>query len=262
VLEDLARKIVSLLAALMMLILVATTSCLNNADELEGSHWMLLRLGGNNLLAGSYISVYFLKGHAWGYSGCNTYDVDYDTDATHKLTVSNLELTLIACSKAINAQETSYVNVLRNAVSYRLSGDKLVITNADQTTLVFARLPKYAMNPDDLVGTRWRLASVGGTVVSESLEATLNFDNAGKASGSAGSLSYEFRYEAKGDDIRFTTGGPTRATTISVAGDIERQADHFVSALGYAASFRLANGKLEIFTVTGNRDTLVLQPSP
>lgn len=251
-----------LIVSLAVLSVIGCTSCRENTkshDELDGTHWMLRTIKGANLVENSYISLYFRDGHTWGSSGCNTYAAKYAVASSDKLRFSDGVFTLVACSKEINDQETSYANAFRSVESYQIAGDQLILGDASgQGMLVFGRLPKYAANPAKLVNTKWRLVSVGGTPVDEGLNATLNFDDSGGASGTAGPFKYEFKYQARGDDIWWTEQGVKRVTMAAAPADGE--AGHFISALGFAASYRLVNGQLQMYAITGDKDTLVFVP--
>lgn len=256
------NKLVRGLTALLIVVMViSTSSCRQNAgrlNELDGTHWRLQSINGNGLVEGSYISLYFCWGRIRGYSGCNTYGAEYTVESLGKLRFSEGMFTLLACSKEINDQETSYTAAIRTTELYHLEGDKLILSNASgQPQLVFLKLPKYAVNPASLTNTKWRLVAMEGIPVSEDLNATVNFDDSGNAQGSAGPYNFEFKYQAKGDDIWWTTQAAKRVTMATAPTDGE--AGHFLSALGCAATYRLVNGQLEIFAITG-KDSLLFEP--
>jgi len=224
-------------------------------DELNGTGWALHSIYGKGLVAASYVSLYFLDGYVRGYSGCNTYGGEYAVESADKLKFSNGVLTLLGGPADVIAQEQSYAAVLMTVESYHITGEELVLDG--QGSLVFTKLPEYAADPAKLVNTTWRLVSIGGMAVNESLDATLGFDDSGSANGTSGPFSYTLQYEARGDDIWWTSQLVKR-TTMAIS-PTDDEAGRFTGALGFAASYRIVNGQLEIFAMTGDRDTLVLE---
>jgi heat shock protein HslJ len=78
------KLVCGLIALLTVVMVIGTSSCRHNAsglNELEGTHWMPQSINGNNLLDGSYISLYFCWGRIRGYAGCNTYGAEYTVEA-------------------------------------------------------------------------------------------------------------------------------------------------------------------------------------
>ena len=227
--------------------------------QLDGTHWALRSIDGEGLVTGSYISLYFRSGQAHGYSGCNTYGGKYTVESSGKVRFTDIVSTLLlASSPEVNSQETRYLAVLSSAESYRIAGKELTLNDpSGQGALVFMELPSYTSDPSELVNTRWRLVSIGGTPVGVGLDATLSFDDSGGASGTSGPFEYAFKYEAQGDDIWWTLQSVKRVTMTTAPTDVE--ASHFVGALGFAATYRIVNSQLEVFTITGDRDTLVFE---
>ena len=103
------------------------------------------------------------------------------------------------------------------------------------------KLPSYASDPARLVNTKWHLVSIGGIPVDKGIDATLSFDDSGGASGTSGPFEYAFKYEAQGDDIWWILQSAKRVTMTTSPTDVE--ASHFVSALGFAVTYRVVNSR-------------------
>lgn len=71
-----------------------------------------------------------------GSAGCNRYRASFETDGT-SLTIGPAASTRRLCAEpeGIMAQESAFLNVLREVVTYTISGDQLDLKNADGTTL-------------------------------------------------------------------------------------------------------------------------------
>ena len=121
--------------------------------------------------------------------------------------------------------------------------------------MVLEQLPEYAMNPDKLIGTRWRCVSVNGKPVTQGIGITLFFKDAITATGRAGCFDSTYHYTAIGDNIRW---GNMTSRNGECSQKEELAAAEYDHAASVAASYRLSPDKLEIFSVRG--DVLVYIP--
>lgn len=225
--------------------------------ELDGSQWSLHSIDGSELVEGSHISIYFRDGSFWGNAGCNSYGGDYSTEAPDILIVSGCAMTEMACSspEGVMEQESAYLDSLCDAAFYHVTAEQLEISDSANQRLLFERKPEYPMEPADLVGTSWLLVSMDGDGVTEGLSITLSFDSDSVASGSAGCFDYELNYEASGDDIRW---GMSTSRNGELSPELEHEALQYTDSIMWGANYRLAEGRLEIFTARG--ETLVFEP--
>jgi heat shock protein HslJ len=236
--------------------------------ELDGTQWALrsihgkwaLRsIHGGELVKGSHISLYFRDGSFWGSAGCNIYGGDYSTEAPDILIIPGVGRTMAGCPPpegAMEQQEDAYIDSLCNAAFYHATSEHLEISDsANQWLLLFDRKPEYPMEPADLVGTSWLLVSTDGEYVTEGLSITLSFDSDSVASGRAGCFDYELHYKASGDDIRW---GMSAHRDGELSLELEHEALQYTYSIMEGANYRLAEGRLEIFTARG--ETLVYEP--
>ena len=107
---------------------------------LDGTRWTLATLNGSAPVAGSIVTLSFANGNqASGNGGCNSYGGTYTATGDGTISFMDIASTLMACADAaITAQETVYVQALREAALYRVTDGRLEILNAaDAPTLVF-----------------------------------------------------------------------------------------------------------------------------
>jgi len=98
-------------------------------------------------------------------------------------------------------------------------------------------------SPQALPGTSWRLVSLGGEAVLEKPEATLEFPEAGKASGRASCNRFFGTVEVSGESIRF---GPLAATKMSCGDAADTQERKYLDALQSAERFDFDGTALRI----------------
>lgn len=105
----------------------ATQKTVPGAQELLGSEWELLDLGGAPVLEDSRPTLGFLDpGRIAGKASCNRYGGGVDLgDGTIK--VGPLQTTRMACTPEIDAQERAYLLALQNARRLEIVGGNLVL---------------------------------------------------------------------------------------------------------------------------------------
>jgi heat shock protein HslJ len=116
----------------------------------------------------------------------------------------------------------------------------------------------YPGDPAGLVSTAWRLASLDGQALIAGSALTMAFHDGHLVSGHAGCRDYLATYQAAGGDLAFTYSamlGPVCAEDALL-----EQEGAYTTALGWTAHYRLAQDKLELFTVRG--ETLTFAPLP
>jgi heat shock protein HslJ len=239
----------------LAVVLVACGSAGEPAREaagLEGTEWVLASLHGEELVASTNITLDFVAGRAGGFAGCNAYGAEYSAADGGTLAIGMMEMTAQLCPEpeGVMEQEETYTAALRSAAAYRVSGDRLEIDDgAGRTTLVFSLKRDLAMDPADLVGTQWQLASVDGSSPVEGSTITLAFAE-GEISGRAGCRGYRGSYEASGDDIHFPFLAMTELDCLGPEA-LRRQEGAYTTSLEWATNYRLDEGRLEISTSRG-----------
>jgi heat shock protein HslJ len=113
-----------------------TLAAIVEEAEVEGMDTPLPRLA--EPLPGTQITAVFESGTASGSAGCNTYTATYAaTDST--LTVGEIAFTDMACldPAGVMEQEQRYLDLLRNADTYRLHYNQLWLETRDEEALLF-----------------------------------------------------------------------------------------------------------------------------
>jgi heat shock protein HslJ len=106
------------------------------------------------------------------------------------------------------------------------------------------------MDPADLLGTAWRLASLNGRNLIEGSTVTLAIHNEHQVSGQAGCRDYVAGYEASGDDISFTFLAMIEADC-PLDDALLEQEGRYTTILGWATDYRLLDAQMEILTERG-----------
>jgi heat shock protein HslJ len=219
--------------------------------SLNGTEWLLSSFNGKPPVPGSRITLEFEPDSLGGYSGCNWYGGAYTTAGT-TLAVQEISGTARGCAApaGIGKQESAYYRALRQVAAYGLIGNRLDLkSHTDELLLSFIRREPLAMDPADLVGTRWQLQSVNQRPPPTEVAITLSFSKDG-LSGFAGCRGYTGTYVAEGDDIRVTS--ISMSETECGKGDalllFEGQ---YTTDLSEAEHYRLDSDALEIATAPG-----------
>lgn len=114
--------------------------------DLANSKWELVSIGDSEaektIFKGSLVTLEFdANVQASGFGGCNSYRARYETP-NETLVIDGFVSTLIACeNKQIMEQEQYFFKALQEAMKYEVSGEHLVIWNADGTSrLTFIKI--------------------------------------------------------------------------------------------------------------------------
>ncbi len=156
-------------------------------------------------------------------------------------------------------QEEVYREALLQASRYVVRNDRLELRDAaGATTLVFARRPRHAMNPADLVGTEWVLQSHDGAALLPGSTITITF-TVDEARGSAGCRSYANTYESEGDRIWFPSMRMLEHDCMKPR-DVREQEQRYIGLLETVRLYRLDDDELRLETRDGRE--LVFTPAP
>lgn len=235
-------------------------------NPLAGSEWQLVSLHGDPLLEDTYISLTFEEDRLGGFAGCNHYGGGPDSGSYNVTPDGSLEIPLLAITQmlcvepdGVMEQEDAFVKALTGAIAYHLEDDILSLQNAEgETVLVFERVEEQAMDPADLIGTAWRLASLDEQPLLEASTQTLAFHDEHRAGGYAGCRAFVASYEAEGDELTIFL----MAMMGAVCDDdgLQQQEGEYTTVLGWANRFSLEGDRLELRTSRG--ETLVYEALP
>lgn len=125
---------------------------------LDGRTFVSTDVTGHELVEGSGIRLAFEEGSLSANAGCNQIFGGYRLDG-ETLVVDTLGQTEMACEDALMEQDMWLTELLSGSPSVALTGDELVLTSADGTTVV-TMLDRKVADPDrPLEGTRWMVES-------------------------------------------------------------------------------------------------------
>lgn len=224
-----------------------------NTADLNKTEWILSSLNGQPLIANSNITLTFNDGNLGGYGGCNWYGSTY-TATTGTLSIGGIGGTQRGCDTPFGVlqQEATYYDALKQVAMYQVVNNRLEMKNrADEVGLVFTQKEQFAMNPADLVGTKWQLHAINQKPLLPNSTISLSFTGADTISGFAGCRGYTGTYEANGDNIRFPSIGMTE-TECDKGEAILVQEGQYTTDLSEATDYRLSKDQLEIFTAPGH----------
>lgn len=227
-------------------------------ELLTWSQWWVVSINGSDITGSRYISLYLsYDRRATGNAGCNYYMGRYVVKGSF-IRFRGGTWSLMGCDEEILVQEDIYIDCLNNADTYSIEGNTMTIYDSSgQAILVFEKRPDYPMNPEDLIGTGWRLYQVDGEAVSENESGTLVFDEDGISLHGLDSVTkYEYSYEARGDDIVFTSIKGERIRKPS--GEFAHGRPSAISYISPIISYRLIDNRLEMYTE--RKMTLVFKP--
>lgn len=236
---------------------------------LVGTDWVLesYSTGGDavsSVIAGTTITANFADGNLTGNAGCNHYGGEYSLDGA-TLTVSSLYSTLMYCeTPGVMDQEAAFMGLLANVSSYRVEGDRLILTDAEGTDVLhFVQAPEVP--PAPLTGTGWTLESysLDGEAVSSVIAGTTItavFSPDGNVTGNAGCNSYGAGYRL--DGVNLTVEPPI--STKMYCGEPEGlmdQESRYLNLLTDVSSYRVEGGRLTLTDAEGT-DLLVFVQAP
>jgi heat shock protein HslJ len=229
---------------------------------LEGGEWVLTSLKDATPLSGTQILLAFSDGQAGGFAGCNSYGGAITAADEGVLAIGEIGMTAQGCLEpaGVLEQEEAYIEALTAAAAYGVGEDRLEIFDTEgHAILTFDRKAEFAMDPGDLLGTRWQLVSMADASPAEGSRITLIFQSGDRLSGEAGCRGYVASYQAAGDDIRFPEIGMTGPTG-PCSDALLLQEGQYTTHLELVTNYRLGEGALEFFTAQGK--LLLYEPLP
>ncbi len=134
----------------------ATAAPAAGGDELAGRTFLSTSVEGQELVAGTRVSIGFEDASLSMNAGCNTSFGAYSV-ADGVLTAGPLAQTMMFCGDELSAQDAWLVQLLEGAPTVTVDGDALTIASPDVTLQLVDRASE-AQNPLD--GTDWAFESL------------------------------------------------------------------------------------------------------
>jgi heat shock protein HslJ/uncharacterized membrane protein len=214
--------------------------CRVPASPLEGTTWKL---------TSDPLTVRFADGRASGFSGCNRFTGAFKRDGD-TLTVGTLAGTMMACPEPRMAIEKAFLDGLSGSHRVAISGDRLTLTPASGSPLVFQAEPEPTLE-----GVTWKVtgfnngrSAVVSAVTGTSL--TLTFEN-GVARGSSGCNTFRAPYSSEGNRLSI---GAAVSTRKACGGEgVMEQERKFLAALKTAQVWTVESGTLDVHRADGER---------
>jgi len=226
-----------------------------------GTDWMLesYSTGGDavsSLIAETTITAKFAAdGNVTGNAGCNHFGGQYSLDGAD-LTVSSLFSTLMYCeTPGVMEQEATFMGHLANASSYRVEGDRLILTDAEGTdVLFFVQAPEVPAAP--LTGTEWTLdsfsnpdsESVSSVIVGTTITAVFSPD--GNVTGNAGCNSYGAGYQIDGAELIIEPPVSTKMYCGEPEGIMDQE-NRYLNLLESVAGYQIDGNRLDLLDEAG-----------
>jgi heat shock protein HslJ len=108
-------------------------------QTLEGTDWVILRVGEMDALADRPAEIAFTNGRVSGTTGCNRFSGSYDVNTT-ALTLGPLAATKMACPGTAMEQENKLLAILKGTIGMTFrNGDTLILTGANGRTVTLRR---------------------------------------------------------------------------------------------------------------------------
>lgn len=192
---------------LVLTILLSACSGSGSATmaSLAGTHWVLEQINGESVIENALPTLSFRGDQeVGGNSSCNTFNGAF-TAKDGKLTIDELASTMMACPEpeGLMDQETEYLKALESSASYRIDGDKLLITDSSNAVVLV-----FSSQDMSLEGKTWNLTSFndGRNLVSLVLDTQITAEfKEGTLSGSSGCNSYSGAFQYKEQNLSFDT---------------------------------------------------------
>lgn len=247
VMQDSAGKDVLVYSSLEPTSLVGTSWQVINYNN--GKDAVVSVLGGTNLTA-----EFGEDGSITGSAGCNNYFGKYEVDG-NTIKIGPLASTKMACAEptGIMEQETAYLIALESAATFQITGDQLVLFNADGSRAV----DYLAGKSQSLEGSSWELLSITGydgdlTTAKDNTPITLLFDQSGNVSGYSGCNQFSGGYQVNGSEIKIGPLISTQMACLDPASVMELESK-YLSSLDAAGSFQLTNESLILQDAEGTQ---------
>ena len=231
------------------------------AEPLAGTAWHLAELRADNgsvvapLPRAEPLIIFGEDGTLSGSAGCNLYTASYRINGS-TISVEPISVTGAhpSAERELAQQESQYQKLLVAAASYRVEGDRLVISGpSGKDLLVFLRAKQPVQSP--LLATTWGLThySTSGSAVASPIPGTnitLTIDGDGTLSGSAGCNAYSAPYRLNETGLAVERIVATKASSTDPAGVMEQE-ETYLDLLRSAAGYRIVGDTLAVIDGNG-----------
>lgn len=239
--------------------LIPMSKTIIKAIDLKNTQWILSSINRANLDPNVYISFYLdSNNRIIGFTGCNSFGGQYIANDSGAISINEITQTLIGCHKNVQDIEKLFTHTLSKISKYKVEGNKLTLSNkANNTPIVFSLQPEYAMSPNDLKNTDWRLISINGVSLVEDLNITLSFNSANQMTGLSGCIEYELYCKLEKDNM--LCGNRSTRLCNNLEKNIDQQSLLYSDTLGHWINYQLSKNHLVINTLRG--EGLVFVPN-
>ena len=221
--------------------------------QLVGTRWSLRSLNGHELRPDTVITLAFEPERLWGRAGCNVYGRPYTHQPDGEFIQGGVGATEVSCLWPEGAleQEREYISSLGKVNRYQVEGDSLLLTNEQEgISLEYQRLPRFDVDPAELMGKTWQLVSATGLEDVDPAAFTLQFDG-NSFHGTTICRDYTGMYQASGDSFASLSMSMTTEVTCP---EEELIAEHvYTGLLSIVWQYNVSETQLELYTDSGKR---------
>ena len=235
------------IAAVLMSHSMLAMAASNAPESLDGSAWILAELAPESLLEDVTATLVFEDGQVAGTDGCNRFRGSYEF-SDGDLRIGQVASSMMACPEPIMRQARTFISALEQTRGVTLEDDSLVLRGNGGEALA-----RFDPQLQTLADTRWAVTSYNNgkqAVVSTELGTSLSleFDDAGGASGSAGCNRFRASYAVDGRRISI---GEAAATRRMCEEAVMTQEVAFLQALERSTHLRIEGERLELRDESG-----------
>ncbi len=257
-------KSIGTLVSFLLVMLFLLTACRGqDLEKLQENLWQLEAYrdqSGNwmDVIEGTKITARFDAPNMYGSGGCNRYNATFSLNRA-ELSIEMGGSTLMFCMPdEVMAQEQDYFSALERTARFQIKADQLFLLDEDDEEIL--RFVK--VEPLPLTGAwdlTWYANRNGGLVtVMGSSQITLDVNQDGTLSGSAGCNTYNASYDQDQDQISLGPIATTKMFCAEPEGIMEQEAD-YLAALASASAFVISDAELFFLDSQGNR-LLIFSP--
>jgi len=258
--KNILHHVIPLLCGTMILIpFLLAAGCTGQVPEprLNGTGWTLSGYLHNvtlmQALSGTTVTLDFGDdGRITGSAGCNRYFASYEMKGT-AITIGPAGSTMMYCdTPGVMDQESTYLALLSQAMTFTIEGDRLTVSDAKGTTILsFEKIVPPA--PEPFVGTNWTLDSfhTGDAVSSVIAGTTITtiFGDDGRVAGSAGCNRYFAQYTVTGRSLSIGPAGSTKMFCGTPG--VMQQESTYLALLSQAMTFTIDGDRLTVSDAKG-----------
>lgn len=238
-----------LMSVLVFALLLTACSGEAGAPSLAGTSWVLEQMNGQPIVENTAPTLTFRnEKESGGNASCNSFGGEYEA-RDGKLTFGPLMSTLMACLEpGVMEQEAAYLAALQSAVSYRVEGGKLLISDASGALVLV-----FGPQDTSLEGKTWSLTAFndGQNLVSvlPNTQISAEFKD-GNIAGSGGCNTYSGAFQQKGQEL---TIGPLAATEMycNEPTGLMEQETAYLNALSKVTRYAFDGNRLTLFDADG-----------